>query len=227
MRKLLVVLIVLGLALVGADRVAAKIATDEAEQRLAAEGIAEPSVTVAGFPFLTQLLSRRFDEVELRSPAVRTDAGRAEDITATGSDVRAPRGGQVVVGRLTARGTIPYAEVLRRADQPGLSLTGADGGDVRLTRDVTLQGRTFSVRALGRVEASGSRIRLVPSRLRLEGGEAVDGSLETLLAGQLAVEYPVTGLPDGVRVERVTAGADGFVVDVGGEDLALSSVSLG
>jgi hypothetical protein len=227
MRKLLVVLLLLGVVAVGADRLAHKVATDEAEKRLAAEGLAQPSVSVGGFPFLTQLLSRRFDEVRVTSPSMSVSGEQAEQVSATGLDVRAPRGGDVVVGRLTARGTIPYEEVLRRADQPGLALSGAEGGDVRLTRDVTLQGRSFSVSALGRVEARSTRIRLVPTQLRLEGGESVGGSLETLLADQLAVGYDVTGLPDGVRIERVSAGADGFVVDVAGEDLDLGSVSLG
>jgi hypothetical protein len=227
MRKLLVVLLLLGAVAVGADRLAHKVATDEAEERLAAEGFAQPSVSVGGFPFLTQLFSRRFGEVQVTAPSMDVSGGQAEEVRATGLDVRAPRGGDVVVSRLTARGTIPYAEVVRRAGQPGLSLSGADGGDVRLTRDVTVQGRSFSVSALGRVEARSSRIRLVPKQLRLEGGGTVDGSLETLLADQLAVRYDVTGLPGGVRIERVTAGADGFVVDVAGEDLDLGSVSPG
>src|SRR5512134_759166 len=120
MRKLLVVLVVLGLALVGADRLAHALATDEAEQRLVTEGLTEPSVRVGGFPFLTQLLSRDFAEVEVDARSLVRDAGRAEDVTATARDVHVQRGREVTVGELSARGVVPYDEVLRRVDLPGL-----------------------------------------------------------------------------------------------------------
>jgi hypothetical protein len=226
MRKLLLLLLVLGLAGVGADRVAHKVATDEAEQRLASEGMHEPSVTVDGFPFLTQLVSRRFDEVQVRSTSLRTDAGRARQVDATGLDVRVPEGGDVVVGRLRASGVVPYAEVRRHVGDE-LDLTPAGNGQVRLSREVTLQGRRLTVTARGEVRARGSRLRLVPRDFRVAEGDTVSAPVAALLDDLFAVQFPVPGLPGGVRIERETATDDGFVVDVSGEDLTLSSGSLG
>jgi hypothetical protein len=225
MRKLLVVLLVLGAAAVGADRVAHRLATDEAEQRLAAKGMHAPSVTVGGFPFLTQLVSRRFDEVQVSSTSLRTDAGRARQVDATGLDVRVPRDGDLVVGRLRASGTVPYAEVRRHVGQ-GLALTPAGDGQVRLRREVTLQGQRLTVTARGEVQARGHRVRLVPTDFRLEGGERVAAPVEALLADLFAVQFPVPGLPEGVRIEQVTATEKGFVVKVSGTQLELASVSL-
>jgi hypothetical protein len=227
MRKLLVVLVVLALAGVGADRVAHKVATDEAEQRLTAKGMVDPSVTVDGFPFLTQLVSRRFDEVQVTAAGLRADAGRARDVDATGLDVRAPSGGSVVVGRLRASGTITYADVLRRIGRPELSLRAAGDRRVQLRRDVVLQGQEVTVTSRGTVRAEGTRVRLVPTDVRLEGGAAVPASVRALVTDQLAVRFRVPGLPDGVRIERVTATEDGFVVAVTGEQLELSSLSPG
>jgi hypothetical protein len=80
MRKILVLLVVLGLLGVAGDRVARKFATDEAEKRLATHGLATPTVDVAGFPFLTQLLARRFDDVRVSTPSLRIGSGRAEQL---------------------------------------------------------------------------------------------------------------------------------------------------
>ena len=70
MRTLLVTLVVLLLLAVGADRVAEKVATDRAESRLAAEGLRDPQVEAGGFPFLLQLLDRRFDDVHVTAAAL-------------------------------------------------------------------------------------------------------------------------------------------------------------
>jgi hypothetical protein len=226
MRKLLVVLVLLGLAAVAADRVAHKLAADEAEQRLAAEGLEEPAVTVRGFPFLTQLAAREFDDVDVTARLVRTGNGRARRVEAHGHDVRVPSGGDVVVGRLEATGTVPYAEVERRLGRPGLSLSAAGDGQVRLRSDVPVPGGTLAVTARGEVRVRGTRVRLVPAGLRLQSGGTVPGSVSALLRDRLSVRFQVPGLPDGVRVERVTAAASGFVVDVAGADLTLGSGSL-
>lgn len=222
MRALLVVLVVLALAGVGADRVAHRVATDEAEQQLVAEGFTDPQVDVGGFPFLTQLLSRDFDSVDVESASVERDGLRAEDLTATGSQVSAPSGGPVTARSLTGEATVTYAEVLRRVGLPGLALEQAGDRRVRLTRDVTVLGRTLSVTAVGRVHAEGRRLRVEPTRYELADGGTVGGDLEAVLADEFAVTYPLRELPDGLSVERITAGRDGFVVRVTGEDVDLS-----
>lgn len=222
MRALLVVLVVLALAGVGADRVAHRVATDEAEQQLVAEGFSDPQVDVGGFPFLTQLLSRDFDSVDVESASVERDGLRAEDLTATASRVSAPSGGPVTVGSLSGEATVTYAEVRRRVGLPGLELEQAGDRRVRLTRDVTVLGRTLSVTAVGRVRAEGRHLRVEATGYELADGGTVGGDLEALLADELSVTYPLRDLPDGLSVERITAGPDGFVVVVTGEDVDLS-----
>lgn len=112
MRAFLIALFVLVLAALGGDRLAHRLAADGAEQSLTAEGLREPQVAVEGFPFLPQLLSRSFGEVQVEAAALRRDGRLVRDVTATGLDVEGPRDGQVTVARLTAQGTVPYDEVL-------------------------------------------------------------------------------------------------------------------
>lgn len=225
MRKLPVVLVVLGLALVGADRLAHALATDEAEQRLATEGLTEPSVSVGGFPFLTQLLARDFAEVEVDARSLVRDAGRARDVTATARDVHVQRGREVTVGELSARGVVPYDEVLRRVDLPGLRVGPTADGQVRLRRDVTVLGQSLTVTATARVEARGNRLRVVPTAFELVDGAAVDDQLASLLVDRFAFSYALRDLPDGVTVRRIVPTDEGFAVEVSGRDVSFSDVS--
>lgn len=224
MRTLLITLVLLGLVGVGADRVAHRLATDEAESRLASHGLTEPDVSVGGFPFLDQVLRREFDEVTVRADALRTDSGRAIDLDVTGHDVAAPSGGPVTVGRLEGQGTVTYAEVLRQVGVDGLRLSAAGGGRVRLSRDVSVLGRSETATATGRVEARGQRLRIVPTSVRIEGADEVPDDIADAFADQLSVTYSLRALPDGMTVTGVVPSKDGFVVTVTGEDLTFEDL---
>jgi len=225
MRKLLVALIVLALVGIAADRVAHVLATNEAESRLVAHGLEDPDVSVGGFPFLGQVLQRHFDEVRVRATSLQTESGRAEDLDVTAYDVDAPAGGAVTVGRLSGHGTVTYAEVLRQAGVEGWELSDAGNGNVRIQRDVTLQGQTVTATATGRVEPRGQRLRVVPTDVRIEGGGAGAAALADTFADQLALTYSLRALPEGMTVQRVEAGPTGFVVTVSGRDLTFSDLT--
>jgi hypothetical protein len=225
MRKLLAFLIVLGLLAVAGDRLAEKLTTDEAEQRLAAEGLSSPTVDVRGFPFLTQLLARRFDDVHVSAASVRVGPGQAERVSATARDVAVPSGGQATAGRLTARGTIAYTEVLRRVDRSGLRLTDAGSGQVQLRRRLAVLGLTYDVVARGRVESRGNTLVVTPTSVRLAGGGSLDQRLSALIADRFSLRYRIRGLPEGIRIDRVRPAQDGFVVDVSGRDVRLATAA--
>ena len=104
MRAFVVFLLVIAGAAVAADRVAEHVAAGEAESRLAARGLADPTVDVGGFPFLTQLAARDFSDVRVTGSALDVSGGQAQDVSMTGRDVTAPSGGDVTVGRLDGVG---------------------------------------------------------------------------------------------------------------------------
>jgi hypothetical protein len=225
MRKLLVVLVVLALLAVVGDRLAAKVATNEAEKRLRTEGLADPSVGVGGFPFLTQVLRRNFDKVTVSTPSISRDGVRADRVSATATHVDVPRGGDVLVGGLTARGTISYAEVLRQVGREGLQLHRASADEVRLRRSVSVLGQTLAVSARGRVEAHGRRITVVPRGFEVQGGQAISPPVAAALTDRFTFTYVVRGLPSGLRIARITPGAQGFVVTLTGRDVRLDGVA--
>jgi LmeA-like phospholipid-binding len=223
MRKLLVTLVVLAVILVGGDRIAHQLVTGEAEKRLSNEGLSDPSVKVGGFPFVTQLISRRFHDVTVSTPTLTRHGVRAQSVSATATDVDVPSGGDVTVATITARGTISYAEVLAQVGQDGLRLSRASSDEVRLRRSVTVLGQTVGVSARGRIEPSGRSITVVPRGFELEGGGAVSPALAASLTDQFSLSYAVRGLPRGMRIDTITPAADGFVVTLSGRDVRLSS----
>jgi hypothetical protein len=227
-RTLLVTLVVLLLAAVGADRVAEKIATDRAETRLAAEGLRDPQVEAGGFPFLTQLLDRRFDDVHVTAAALEGRSGRARDLDVTATSVALPgddQHGTATVGSVRATGLVTYDEVLRRAGAEGVRLDPAADGRVRLRGDAEVLGQTVPVAAVGKVVANGRSVRVEPTGFEVDGSPVDSASLLDALGARFTLTYRLRDLPAGVRVTDVTAGPDGFRVAVAGHDVALPTGS--
>ncbi|MGZ4582662.1 MAG: LmeA family phospholipid-binding protein [Nocardioidaceae bacterium] len=212
---------VIAVLLTAGDRLAANFAASEAERRLTARGFIHPTVEIHGFPFLTQLLHRNFTEVAVRARAVEVEGGRAQDLNAVLRDVRVPPSGPVHVGQLAADGTVPYALVTRVAGVRSLHLGPGPAGQVRLTATVAALGQAFSVTALARVQASGTRLRVVPTGVDLQRGGPLDRQLSGLLAQRIALSYPIPSLPKGLRIDQVSAVKAGFLVHVSGRDVDL------
>ena len=226
MRTLLVTLIILAAAAVGADRVAERVATGKAEDRLAAHGVTDPQVDVAGFPFLTQLLTRHFDDVTMTGSAVDVNRTHAEQVHVQATDVDVPASGDATAGTVRATLLVPYQEVLDRAGLHGLQMSPAGGGDVRLRGSVSVLGNSLDVSTVGTVRAHGDRIAVVPQSFELAGGGSVSGSLKGLLADRFGVSYTLRSLPDGVSVRRVAARPGGFVVTLVGTDVTMNADTL-
>jgi hypothetical protein len=225
-RTLLVTLIILAAAAVGADRVAERVATGKAEDRLAAHGVTDPQVDVAGFPFLTQLLTRHFDEVTMTGSAVDVNRTHAEQVHVQATDVDVPASGDATAGTVRATLLVPYQEVLDRAGLHGLQMSPAGGGDVRLRGSVSVLGNSLDVSTVGTVRAHGDRIAVVPQSFELADGGSVSGSLKGLLADRFGVSYTLRSLPDGVSVRRVAARPGGFVVTLVGTDVTMNADTL-
>ena len=202
------------------------VAAGRAEDRLAAHGVTDPQVEVAGFPFLTQLLSRHFGNVSMTGSAVEVDGTHAERVQVRATDVDVPASGDATAGTVRATLLVTYQEVLDRAGLRGLRMSPAGGGDVRLRGSVEVLGSTVDVTTVGTVRAHGARIEVVPQSFELADGGSVSGSLKSLLADRFGISYTLRSLPDGVSVRRVAAGPDGFLVTLVGTDVSIDSSTL-
>ena len=227
MRSVLVAVIVLCVAAVGADRVAAHVAAGKAEDRLTARGVSDPQVQVGGFPFLTQLVTRRFGEVTMTGSSVEVAGTRADRVRVRATDVEVPSTGQATAGTVRATALIGYDEVLRRSAMDGVAMSPAGGGDVRLRGDVVVLGRSIPVSAVATVRATGDRLRIEPQSFSLGDGGALSGSLSGLLRDRFTVTYRLRDLPAGVDVRRLSARPGGFRVSLTGTDVSFDAATVG
>jgi hypothetical protein len=202
MRRLLLAAVALVVLLVVADRVAVAAAQRDIARRVQHDQHlgSRPSVSIGGFPFLTQLISGTYDDVTVSVDDVRVGALQVSmfDAHLVGAhvsfgDVVSQHISRVPVDRASAELVLTYADLNTWLRPRHLHLGPASGGKVR----VTASGSVASASAA----ASG------PGRL------SVQGDTVTITAGPgLDIQIPLPGLPFRMRLNAVKATQEGVVV---------------
>jgi LmeA-like phospholipid-binding len=227
-RKLLITLIVLAVLLVGADFVARYIAKDQigeaVAQRLSLT--AEPTVSIEGFPFLTQAIGGRYDAITIWLPA--QSLGPVGGVTAGVEldDVRLPLS-DAIGGRFTTL-TIAqaFAEVRIPADSLGAALGLSDfklsegTNSLQFSATATVLGQRVPIAASINMELSGSELRLRNGNVS-GAGVTLPPEVTGLLGTVVNVALPLGGLP--FSVDRASARTDGTALIV---DATVSNVSF-
>ncbi|MGY1630112.1 DUF2993 domain-containing protein [Geodermatophilus sp. SYSU D01186] len=227
MRALLVVLLLLvGLAVL-ADRVGVGIAEDRVGQAIAERGqlAGQPEVDIAGFPFLTQAIAGRYDDVRIDLTAA--DLGQPEgtraDVRLHGvevplSDVLSGSVEQVPVDRVDGTATLSYALLSARLG-PGTTLS-RDGDGLRVESTVEVAGLSVPLTAVGTVSLDGDAVVVEVSDASGAGVD-VPGFVVDRAADLLDLRYPIPALPFGLHVTGVTPGEEGVDVAVEATDTVL------
>ena len=185
MRKLLFTLLALIVVLVAADRIAVAVAEDKISDRLAsAYGLpARPGVGIAGFPFLTQVLSGSYHTVSVNVPSVQAGGVRVTRLDTRFTGVRASLA--QVLGRspdpvtaqaATATATVPLS-ALRAGLPRGVSLR-QDGRRLDVAGVAHYLGVAVPYSATVQPSASSAGITLTPRQVHV--GRAAHVQARTL-----------------------------------------------
>ncbi|MGY2003231.1 LmeA family phospholipid-binding protein [Blastococcus sp. SYSU DS1024] len=220
---LIVLLLGLGILL---DRVAVGFAEDQVAEQLASQDelAGRPEVDVRGFPFLTQAIGGRYEEVHVSLTA--EDLGQPEgtraDVTLRGvhlplSALRSGSVQEVPVERIDGTATLSY-ELLAR-ELGGDTTLEREGEGLRITRTVELLGRPLPLTAVGTVSVDGDDLVVDVDRVSGAGIE-VPRSLVDRVTDLLDLRYPVE-LPYGLRLTDVTPAGDGVEVRAEAEDTVI------
>jgi hypothetical protein len=238
-RILLILVVVLGGLFVAADRVALSYAQSKAAEKIQrSQGLADkPDVSIKGFPFLTQVMDKKLDEVTVTFTGLQTtsDSGslRVAKLTADGHGVHL--GGDLMSGQVTsavadtATGTalISYADLSKSASN---GITVSYGG-----QDSSGKGR---LKVTGSVDLPlvGTQQVSVMSHVVIKNGDAVqlhaDGmpsimgielpvSAEQLVRQQTDFGGQLSGLPSGIKLDSAEATPDGLRVSLSGSNVKL------
>jgi hypothetical protein len=230
--KGLVVLLVIVAVLLGigflADRAVERWAEGYVADQLAEQsGLAgTPDVDVRGFPFLTQALDGRYEDVRISLTAdeLGQPAGTTADVRLVGvhiplSNVISGDVQEVPVDRIDGTATLSY-ELL--AEQLGGDSTLArDGDGLRVTRTVELLGYTLPLAASGTVTLDGDEL-VVDVEQASGAGVEVPGFLVEEASDLLDLRYRIPALPFGLQLTSVTPADDGVVVQVEAVDTVLA-----
>lgn len=229
MRRALLVLAVLALLLVVADRAALYLVRGEAERRIEREAGGPVDVQLSGVPFLPQLARQRLEHVELDADRARLQGQGDQQQDVTFTDVHADlygvtrgEGGVARAATLDAVGTIPLSEAERRAGLPAGSLTPGTDGTLRVARPIAVLGVNLDASATTTVRVEGEELVFDPQRVQVEGATLeLDSGARAQLAERLRTRVRLPGLPEGSRVEDVQVVGDGLRFRLTGNDVAL------
>jgi hypothetical protein len=226
---LVVVVVLLGLAFV-ADRLTERWAEGYvADQLVEQAGLAAaPEVDARGFPFLTQAVAGRYDDVRISLTAEQLGQpeGTRADVALRG--VRVPLSGvvsgaveEIPVDRIDGTVTLSFALL---SDQLGADtqLT-REGGGLRITRTVEVLGRDLPLTATGQVRLDGGDLVVDVERASGAGLE-IPGFLLDRAVDQLDLRYTVPELPFGLQLTGVRPAEDGVDLRVAATDVVLRAV---
>jgi hypothetical protein len=239
---LVVLLIIVGGVLFAADRVgrsyAERIISDKVSDQVANQKATseKPDVTIEGFPFLTQVLHGRYDEIkiELANFSGPADVNgskkiklplldiRAKDVLASVHTLRS--GGDIVAGAVTGTGTIDYQQLIALINQPGLTLTEKDG---KLTgaAEVPALGQKFKVTGVAKLSVSNGVVHVSFDNVDSPDLPNLPG-LKAIVAGyarNLGLDIQVPTLPLKLKVQQVQPKADGLQFTAGASNVTLNS----
>lgn len=236
LRISLIVLAVLGVLSVVADRVAVHVAEGKvaARARSAMALPEEPTVAIRGFPFLTQVLNGTLRHVDVTATGFQAQVdGQAVPLDTLEVGLRdvelTDDYSGAVARRATGTGLISYDELTRTFGKligphsNGFGVEFGYAGDERLklTLQATVMGQTVDVGDVtGRVTlVDGQQITLEADH---EDIPVDSDEVRGMIRQQLDVERTLTGLPDGMSLRNVTPTEEGLSLNVAGSGVDLA-----
>jgi hypothetical protein len=235
-RKAGIILLVLVIAVLGllviADRVAAYEASrtiaDQAQKEMAARDITspeKPTVSVGGFPFLTQVASGRYHKVTIHAKDLTEQGVKIDtlDVVATGVNAKASallRGsGKVTADQVTGTAALGWQAVTKLINTSasgikGVTVSALPDGQIQMRAPVTMLGVSTTILATGILEISGTTVKVHITKVETQGGNApaIFNSVLDTLKNQLSVTVKIPALPYGLKIKTVRPTQTGIAV---------------
>ena len=228
-----VVLVVLCGLFVLADRIAVQIAEDKAADRIkSSQDLAnKPDLSIRGFPFLTQVLSDKFDKVDAKLTGITAETAgttlKVDEITVQLNDVRVSDGyRKATADRASGEALIGFDDLSKAAPQ---GVTVGYGGSSDSGKPMVKVTAKVRVPLLGQeVERSVNSAVSIVGRdtVRLRADEVPFANIpgvEAEIRKRIDFARTISGLPEGLELDRVEVTEEGVKLTVKGENVELSS----
>ena len=214
MRKLLIGVIILAVLLVAADRISVAVAENQISNRLtSAYGLAgKPGVTITGFPFLTQVATGDYQQIDVSASQVPVGGTvlhhlnvRLTGVHATVSQVLGNGSSMVTADRAAGSAMVGFGTVDHRL--PGGFRLHPDGKNLSVSGRLAVGGARIPVSATVALGVSGSGISVTPVHVSVPGVAALPSSA---YSSQLRVTVPLNTLPLHLRLTSVHVAPGGL-----------------
>jgi LmeA-like phospholipid-binding len=224
MRKVLLVLVILLIGgVIAADRIGVRVAQDEIAKQIAAQQDLprKPTVTIHGFPFLTQAVGGQYDQIDVNIGDWTQQNVTVRDLKIEISGLKAPLGdiikrdtSHLAARTATASAIIPY-DVLKERAPRGVKDIAAEGKDLKLKGTFTFLGLNTDVTMVVSVKATPQGIAITPDSVQ----SGVVSIPISLLRQRLTFTVPVKNLPIGSRISKIEVTPNGLRVAATADDV--------
>ncbi len=197
-------------ALLVADRAAAIYAEDTVARRIRDRGFpGKPRVSIAGFPFLTQVAARRLTKVVVSAAGWELGQVEVKRLDLTLHRIRVSSRYHVgTAAQIGGTALVGFAGLAGAAGLPGVTVAAAGPDRVKITAG---PGQRAGI-ATARVATAG------PGGIRLVVIAA--GGIPVAALGSLRdITLPLPALPPGMTVHDVSVTGQGLLVHLAGQDV--------
>jgi hypothetical protein len=213
-------LIVLAILLVIGDRVALAITENEMASQFVANGFpVKPSVTIEGFPFLTQLVAKDFKKVDISASNIPAGPVTISTLNATITGLHISSFSSSATARvdhLTATAFISFGALAAAGGLDGTGITVTPDGTNKLKITAGLGG-IVSDTEVAQITQTGPQtisIKLLPTS---------GGMLGSLLGSFASYSFNLpAGVPASIRITGLTLNTQGLTVSAAASNATLS-----
>ncbi|MGE5286144.1 MAG: DUF2993 domain-containing protein [Micromonosporaceae bacterium] len=208
----IVLAVLIGVFVIG-DRVAAAYTENRIAQQIQDQGFnGQPNVSIAGFPFLTQVIGRNFHTVNISATKVTEGPIEIRNLNAALDNVRINKsfsGG--TVDHLTGTALITFGDLMGSAGGPSVTVTAVNGNEIKFKVDLDIVSGT----ATARVTQVGN------NKIHVHVVSANGIPLDVLgPLGDFTMTVPQ--IPMGMSVQKVSVTAQGVVIHVTGDNVTFT-----
>jgi hypothetical protein len=222
MRKLLIALVILVVLLIAIDRIGLVLAEDQIASRIAtAYNLpTDPGVSITGFPFLTQVVTGNYQQIDVTADQVQADGATLHDLNvhltgvhATISQLLSSGSSTVTADRAAGSALVGWATVDQRLPR-GFRIT-PDGKNLMVSGKLSYRGLEVPVTGSVALGVSGSGITVTPENVSLPGGI----SLPVSAVSQLRFAVPLGNLPLHLHLTSVQVTPGGLRIGAAARDV--------
>ncbi len=226
LRNTIIVILALIVLFVVADRGAVLYAQNQVAQQIQQQGGFEgtPSVSIKGFPFLTQVIAHNIHEITITSDKIKAGPVTITNLDANITDVKLNGGFTAgTIGHLDGKALIPFSGLTSAL---GGALGGGGLGDLASGVTIKSAGHNTIKASFDLLIVSGS----ATLKVTREPGNKIhiqllsSQGLPSQITDQLKdLTVPIPALPLGMQIQRIQVNGAGISIHVIGNNVKFSN----